>query len=404
MILSLLLSAHASAAGLPVWKWPAGEIQRFHIETEIVTPRGQRYYAVDNLDARAGAVKLRVDAGCAATPEGKVQVVKCTLAYVDMQGQPWVPDEAKKLEVILKEWSDGMAKTTIEMELGADGRLRTFDILAGKERSNKREGYIIEQQRTLLQRVFCAFDLPLTTDEKDWVRGWPQKNGSALMQLQTLSGTSGASEITHTHKGERDGLTVIETTARGTLSAGSAVDSSATGRLVDVRIAGESLFDTEKGMLIWRDFTMDGHLTVSAQEAGNSAEYFQVAAMQWVPEFPSPGEIPLSVAASRAPRLSGVAPALAEGVAAVPFADLKMDALFVKGMPELAKPLSLPVTAVKARVVVNADGVPLSVTAFSGFAALGAATEQALLGATFPARGASYAVDLDVEWRPADGE
>jgi hypothetical protein len=91
-------------------------------------------------------------------------------------------------------------------------------------------------------------------------------------------------------------------------------------------------------------------------------------------------------------------------VSAVPFADLKMDALFVKGMPDAAKPLSLPVTSVKARVVVNADGVPLSVTAFSGFAALGAPTEQALLGATFPKRGGTYAVDLDVEWRPADGE
>ncbi|MDP2312168.1 MAG: hypothetical protein Q8P41_04630 [Pseudomonadota bacterium] len=396
MILSLLLSAHA--ATLPVWHWPAGEVQRFHIETEIVSPRGQRYYAANNLDARAGAVKLRADASCIAKPEGKTQVVKCSFAYFDMKGQAWVPDETGKLDAIIAEWSADLGKTTVEMEISSDGRLRAFDTLAGKDRSNKREGYIIEQQRILLQRIFCVFDLPLTTDEKDWVRGWSQKGGSAMMQLQTISGTAGASDIKHVHKGERDGLTVIETTAKGTLSAGSAVDAESGGRLVDVRLAGETLFDTEKGMVIWRDFSMDGQLMVSAQEAGSAAEYFQVAALQWVPEFPAPGEIPLSVAALRAPRLSGTAPASV--IPVVPFAELGMDALFVQGLPAAAKPLSLPITKVTARVLINADGVPSSATPFAGFAVLGPPTEQALLGARFPTRAAPYAVDVDVEWRP----
>ncbi|MDP2308716.1 MAG: hypothetical protein Q8P18_22030 [Pseudomonadota bacterium] len=402
MILSLLFSAQAaSPATLPVWRWPAGVVQRFHIETEIVTPTGHRYYAANNLDARAGAVKLRADAACTAKPEGKVQIVSCTFAYFDMKGQAWVADEATKLATILEEWSSDLGRTSVEMELGPDGRLRTFDTMAGKERSNKREGYIIEQERMLLQRAFSAFDLPLTTDDKDWVRGWQQKGGSALMQLLTISGTAGASEIKHTHVGERDGLTVIQTTAKGTLSAGSALDADAGGRLVDVRLAGETLFDVASGMMIWRDFTMDGRLMVSAQGAGTGAEYFQVGAIQWVPEFPAPGEIPLSVAAMRAPRLSGVAPAAVAGIAVVSFAELGMDPLFVQGFPSAAEPLNLPVTKVSARVLVNADGVPSSVTPFAGFEALGAATEQALLGARFPARPAPYSVDLDVEWRPA---
>jgi hypothetical protein len=402
MLLSLVVSVQA--ASLPVWKWPAGEVQRFHIETEIVTPPGQRYYAANNLDARAGAIKIRADASCTAKPEGKIQIVKCSFAYFDMKGQAWVADEAVKLDTILTEWTSDLGKTSVEMELGADGRLRTFDTFGGKDRSNKREGYIIEQQRTLLQRVFCAFDLPLTTDDKDWIRGWSQKGGSALMQLQTITGTAGASDIKHVHAGERDGLTVIQTTAKGTLSAGSAIDADAGSRLVDVRLAGETLFDIASGMMMWRDFTMDGRLMVSAQQAGNGAEYFQVGALQWVPEFPAPGEIPLSVTAMRAPRLSGVAPLPVAGLAVVSFAELGMDPLFVQGFPAAAEPLNLPVTKVTARVLVNADGVPSSVTPFAGFAVLGVPTEQALLGARFPARPAPYAVDLDVEWRPAAEE
>ncbi|MFN7144306.1 MAG: hypothetical protein ACK4YP_11055 [Myxococcota bacterium] len=400
MLVSLLLSAHAAtaASALPVWKWPAGEVQRFHIETEIVTPRGMRYLAANNIDARAGTVKVRADAACTARPVGKTQVVRCDFAYIEAKGLAWVEDEKDKLDKILAEWSGDLGKSTVEMEMSADGRLRSFDVIGGKERTNSREGYIIEQQRTLLQRVFAGFDLPLTTDEKDWVRGWSQKGSSALMQLQTIGGTAGAFDMKHTQKGTQDGLLLIETTAKATLSAGAAVDASSGSRLVDVRLAGETLFDADRGMMAWRDFTIDGRLMVSAQEAGNGAEYFQMGAIQWVDTFPEPGEVPLSIAATRAPKLPGKAPEAA--VPVVAFADLGMQPLFVVGHPDAAKPLELPAVKVKARVVVGADGLPNTIQAFDGFQVLAAPTEEALRAARFPARGAPYAVDLELEWRP----
>ena len=399
MLITLVLAAHAASAP-PVWKWPAGEVQRFHIETEIGTPRGMRYLAANNLDARAGAVKLTLDTACTGRAEGKTQIVKCEFAYFDMAGKTWVADEAGKLDAILDEWAADIRASTIEMEIAPDGRVKTFDLKAAKEQSNRREGFVMEQQRVLLQRAFAAFDLPLTTDAKDWIRGWDQKTSSALMQLQTIGGTAGAFEIKHKHTGERDGLTVIESTGRATLSAGAAVDASTGGRLVDVRVAGESLFDSARGMLMWRDYTIDGRLTVSAQEAGRGQELFQMGAIQWVDTFPAPGEAPLSVAASRAPRLDGKAPPIPDGVALVPFADLGMQPLYVQGFPDAAKPLGLPPVKVKARVVVSADGLPTSIAAYEGFEALGAATQAALEGARFPAKGSPYAVDLDVEWRP----
>lgn len=398
MFLSLILSASAGTPP-PAWSWPKGEVQRFHLETDIVTPKGRRYYAAENLDARAGEVKVRADIGCTATPDGKSRVVDCSIAYIEVAGVAWVPEENGKLATILTEWTEDLGKASVEMELAPDGRMKTFDMKGGRDRSTHREGLIIEEQRMLLQRLFCVFDMPITTDEKDWVRGWTQK-ASAVMQLQTITGTSGAADIRHSHTGEKYGLAVIETTGRGTLTVGSAVDQAGSGRLVDVRIAGETYFDTQKGMLMWRDFTLDGRLTVSQQEAGSGAEVFQVGAIQWIPEFPAPGEAPLSIGATYATKLPGNPPALPDGVALVPFSDLGMTALYVQGHPEAAKKLQLPTTKVTARVQVGAGGVPSSAIAFAGYQVLGPATEQALLGAAFPKRDAPYAVDVEVEWRP----
>lgn len=397
-MLFFVLSA-AAASPPPAWNWPKGELQRFHIETDIVSPKGIRYYAAENLDARAGEVKIRGDVGCTAKPEGKTQWLTCSFQFVEVTGIAWAPEEGEKLKSILAEWSENFKTTTVELEIAPDGRLKSLDMKAGRAQKNHREGLILDAQRALLQRYFCVFDLPITTDEKDWIRGWTQK-ASAVMQLQTSSGTSGAADIKHSHMGERYGLAVIETTGRGTLSKGSEVDTSGSGRLIDVRMAGETLFDTQRGMFIWRDYILDGRLVVSQQEAGSGAELYQVTALQWMPEYPMPGEAPLSVGATYATKLPGNPPALADGVALVPFADLGMQALYVQGHPEAAKKLQLPTTKVTARVQVSAGGVPTAATAFSGYQVLGPGTEQALMGAAFPKRDAAYAVDVEVEWRP----
>jgi hypothetical protein len=402
MLLPLLLSLSAEAAtatAIPAWNWPVDQPVRFHVETEIITPRGVRYYASKNTDARAGSVKVRADTSCTAKPEGKVRVITCTFAYVDMKGVPWTPEEGAKLDLVMTEWTGDLARLKVELVQGPDGHVRGFDI-GGMEGSNHRESYILENQRVLMQRLFCAFDLPITTDDKDWVRGWVQKGDVGIMQLQTISGTAGAVNMKHVHDGERNGLTVIETTARATLSAGAAVDAASGARLVDVRMAGETLFDASTGMLEWRDFSVDGQLTVSAQQAGGGAEFFQSLAIQRVDEFPAPGEIPLTVAALHAPKIDVVPPPPPAGVVMVTFGELGMAPLFVAGLPAAAKELGLPKSTVTARVFVGADGVPTSVKAARGYATLAAPTEEALMAARFPVRPAAYAVDVDVEWRP----
>ena len=113
------------------------------------------------------------------------------------------------------------------------------------------------------------------------------------------------------------------------------------------------------------------------------------------------GETPLPIGAQRAPRLAGVMPDSLKWDADVPFAELGMDALFVKGLPEAATALQIPTTRVRAKVAVDAEGRVTQAFAYEGFAVLGAPTEEALRLATFPKRSAPYSVDVELEWREA---
>jgi hypothetical protein len=189
---------------------------------------------------------------------------------------------------------------------------------------------------------------------------------------------------------------------KATLSPGGAIDSAGT-RLIDVTISGESLLDPAEGTLAYRNIALDGRLTASSQSTGSDAEFYFVSGMQRIPAPGTPGDVPLPVGAQRAARLGGTPPA-DTGVPLVAWSELGMDPLFVKGLPEAAVAQQIPRTKVGARVEVDAEGRVTRAVAYEGFALLGAPTEEALRGATFPKRGAPYAVDLALEWREADAK
>lgn len=405
LLLAATLAQAAPAAEAPppaAWSWPTGTPVLYHVETQILTPRTVKYYAANNLDAKAIAVQGGADTSCTAAPEGKNWLVTCDLTWIRIAARAAEPKEQEEIDRIFAEWSTELTGADVSFVHTRDGKLREFD-LHRPEQHTRLEGYVIESQRMVLQRMFAGFDLPLPEKDEDWKRGWTQKGGPAVMQLQVVSGTVGASVIEHTRQPDKWGLVSIASNGRGSLSPGGAVDSSGT-MIIDVRVSGESLFDAEKGVLAYRDFTLDGRRTAASQQTGSNVEFFQASALQRVDAFTGDGTPPISIAASRAPKLDAAPPALPEGVALVPFAELGMQPLFVAGMPEAAKPLDLPLTKVTARVVVGADGKATEVKATKGYEALAAPTEDALRGAAFPARGAAYAVDVDVEWRPAEGK
>lgn len=396
-LLLAVASLPAEAAAPVAWSWPAGTPLLYHLETQLLTPRTVRYYAAKNLDAIAVGIQLGSDATCTAKEEGKGWRVRCDLTWFRIAGRAAMPDDQEKLDRILEEWSRDLTGADVEWYQTKDGRLREFDLFRAEQRT-RTEGYVIESQRMVLQRMFSIFDLPLSTKDEDWIRGWKQKE-SALMQLQVISGTVGASVIDHKRTADEWGFVAIETSGRGTLSPGGAVDSSGT-KLIDVRVGGEALFDPTNGQLVYRDVALDGRLTASSHETGRDAEVFQAGAVQRVAAFGPDGEPPLPLSAQMAPKVDAEPPAPPEGIAVVPFAELGMNSFFVQGMPESAKSLQLPKNQVRARVVVGTDGAPTSVTVTRGYAALAVPTENALRAAKFPVRPAPYAVDVDVEWRP----
>lgn len=393
----LLLALSAAAAPVSV-SWPTSQPVLYHLETQLLTPRAVRYYGAENLDARVLAVQIGTDATCNAKAEGKGWRVRCDLTWLRIAGRAADPAEQTKTDRIFEEWSKNLAGADVEFVIAKDGRFKEFDLLPNQQQRTRTEGYVIESQRTLLQRMFCAFDMPIPEGDDDWTRGWQQKNTSALMQLQVISGTVGSSVIEHKRAADAWGLVAVVSGGRGMLTPGGALDAGT--KLVDVRVDSEALYEPGAGPIVYRDFTLDGRLTSSSHETGTNAEFFQASALQKVDAFSGDGTPPLPISALRSPKLDVAPDPLPEGVALVPFDELGMQPLFVQGMPEGAKELGFPKTPVTARVLVGPDGKPTSVKATKGYAALAVSTQNALENATFPSRGAAYAVDVDVEWRP----
>lgn len=402
VLLASLALTHGAAAKeqtLPAaWAWANGTDVRYHMETSILTPRGVKYEAIRNDDAKAGEVTVRADVTCKPKPEGKGWFVKCSFAWLQVTGTAGVPSDQAELDRILAEWSARLGGAGVEFFTARDGRLSEFD-LTGLDGSSARENYIIECQRTLLQRAFCIFDFPLASKPDEWVRGWRSKALGAVLQLQVTKGTVGSAEVDTRHVGEEFGFLQLETSGRATLAPGESFDAGST-QMIDVKIGGKTLFDATSGVIAYRDVTLDGRLTASSVETGSDVSYFQISAVQRIDALGAPGESPLPFSALRAPRITMLAPPPPEGTPLVDFATLGMQQLYVSGLPDVAKDLGLPASVVRARVLVSAAGVVTGVTVLEGYQALKVATEEALGAAKFPARDTGYAVDVTLEWRP----
>lgn len=399
---SALAASYAELTTVPTWSWKAGEVTRWHLETELFTPRGFKLAYVDpkgvTTEATSGKTRIVVDTECTATPDGKNTVLTCTFAYVGFTGSPWAMPADEKLPDIMAGISEQLRTAKVEIVQSADGRIRTFD-LQGVKRINAMSGQVIEFERILLQRAFCGFELPLATTVDDYKRGWKVSSTSALMMLATTAGTTGAYDLRYTTGPVSDNLLPINTYGVGKLSYGSATDATTGVRIVDATLLSQAVFDLTLGRVVWRGLTLDGRLTVASNDAGTDVEVYQSTAMQMVDSFLPDGAAPISLMASRSPKRDMPAPELTAGVPLVEFSTLGMQALFIPTMPTAGKQLGLPTTTLTARVEVDKDGVVTLANVYKGYEALADACELALRGARFAKTGTPYAVDVNVEFR-----
>lgn len=410
LLLALATPAVASAAAgptlekVPTFAWKKGEITKWHIESDLYTPRGKQLASMSakgvKITARTKKTRLVLDASCVATPEGKNAVVDCTFAYVGFTGEPWATPSDDRLPEVMAQWAADILPARIQFLQTPDGRLKGFD-LQGVKRINASHAEIIELERMFLQRAFCLFELPMAATPDDIKRGWKQTSDSALMMLPTTTGTSGAYDMRYTAGPVSDNLLPIDTVARGTLSQGNAMDADYGVSMDSVTLTSQAAFDLSLGLLVWRGMVLDARLTVASGDAGSDVDFYQVNGLQKVDEFLPNGAAPLSLMASRAAKRNLPAPELTAGLGLTPYPDLGMQPLFVPDMPLSGQQLGLPTNTLKARVEVGEDGRVTAANVYQGYEALAGACELALRGATFTKTGKAYAVDVDVEFRAA---
>ncbi len=392
-----LLTAAAAADAVPTYQWQKGETVRYYIESEIYWGAGIKASARLNLSTRIRDLKLRAEVECKVTAPGKFTELDCRLPWFDLAGEP-VNETQARVDLVMADWEEFTKPVQIIIVIGPDGRLREFDC-NGLPSGNITEGKLSEQMRSFLRAAFSPLDISLPTDPKDWVRGWVRKDLSFMMLLPVTDGTAGAGTLKMSHVDDRLGLALVSTEGRATVGQSSAVEASANGGLIDLRLGGEAWVDMTTGQLLFSGFTTDGRRTASASTGTADQEIAQSAALQRVAAFEPDHKAPISVVALRAPKADLPLPDPPTGAPVVPFSELAMSPLFIVGYPQIAQPYELPTSVVTARVVVDAEGVPTSFKAVRGYEALLEHVERGLKDARFPKRGGTYVVDLDVEVR-----
>lgn len=330
-MLPLLLLAFPTATAAPTWKWEPGKPARFHVESTVFEPRGRYVFSSINLDARVYQVALVLDLECTPAPLGKSVELTCALAYAKISATGSSASQAT-VDAIMAEWSERLRPATIVLVIGPTGALRDLDI-QGVEKKNDKDGAIVDANHMFVKRAVALFDFPLSTDDKDWIRGWQQKGEVHAFDLPTATGTLGSVEYKHTPVGERYGYTVIESGGRGTITYGGAVDASTGSLFIDTRIGGEALIDPALGRLVYRGLSMDGRLTAASAGVGNDALIGVQQALQRVDAFLPDGAAPPSIGSLHAAKRALSPPPPGEGVDLLPFDSLGMKPLFIQGCP-----------------------------------------------------------------------
>src|SRR6185436_13544535 len=241
-----------------VSKWSIAKAVRYHAESRIETPKGYPWKAYTNLEALANATDVALDMTCDGAPTKKQVVVKCHLDKTTIAGNASVKNEQEQLNKILREWSEHLTGIDVILTVGTDGGVNLFD-LEGPERSNSREGEVIEQQRQLLRRVFAPFDISVPKDGAFEPNvEWKHKGAPLQMGLLTMTetGAAGAASMTHTVERVDGDDAYIVTDGHSVMSTPENVLQK-----VDLIAHGQARYDLAAGLVAYSDLDSNGELT-----------------------------------------------------------------------------------------------------------------------------------------------
>jgi hypothetical protein len=211
---------------------------------------------------------------CDGAPAKKQVVVKCHLDKATIAGNASYKNEQEQLNKILRDWSEHLTGVDVVLTVGTDGAVSLFD-LEGPERTNAREGDVIEQQRQLLRRVFAPFDISVPKSGAiDPKVEWKHKGAPLQMGLLTLTQTAvgGAASMTHT-------IDRVEGNDAYIVTDGHSVMGTPENQFhkVDLIVHGQARYNLSAGLIEYSDLDSNGELTAGSIDNQLPVVYRQIS-------------------------------------------------------------------------------------------------------------------------------
>jgi hypothetical protein len=279
--LKILLASLAMVFGPPAWAvdtdhtWDWEQPHRWYMAVDVHLPVKMWFNAEFNTDVRVVAFQVRSVVDCApGVPEIRdIYEVACTLEDVALVAAAH-PGDAGLLLPVLQELDGVLTGAELQLQVGADGRLRNVD-LEGVRRSNRRLSERTENLRLMLARMVAGLDLrlprPRTTEGDMWIQ-----RRDTVLDTPSARGTAGGIEVVHRATMRGDGTLGIETAGRALL-----MPADIEGNLYDTRYEAKAIFAPGIG-LNYRRWTTVGTPTASSLIAlgARGIDYLQKGEMQ----------------------------------------------------------------------------------------------------------------------------
>ncbi|MBW1878085.1 MAG: hypothetical protein JRJ84_06975 [Deltaproteobacteria bacterium] len=294
LVLVGALSTSGRAGAVTGLEWQLGEQPvRYLITARVQLPELMWFNAEVNVETRVSEFQVDLVTRCISAGEAgkKGWQLICAIEDIALRAAPAASESGRTL-LVLDEWDEKLLGATVQLLFNRDGRLRNVD-LEGVEASDRRTSQIRETMRLVMTRVYAPLDLQLPKNGDDRDRGTWKQGSSVVLEFPSDVGSMGAAVVRHTVLAVEASVVTIETTGRGTLGSGEMVQVAGQERpanLFEMSLAGRARFDTARGVLLDRDYVVEGRPTASSvsAEGREGYPYVQVAHLELVGEGVEP--------------------------------------------------------------------------------------------------------------------
>lgn len=185
------------------WRWEAGQVRRFYVESRVRLPTVLELYAEKSVDVAVGEWEDRVLLRCTAT--GHPGEVQCVIEDITLTATA-VDGEHDHLAQILQEMDGDLTGGVIDLKFRPDGRLVAMD-LQNNGLADRRDAKRHDDERNIILRAMAGFDLQLP--DEDITSEWKQSQ-SRLADYPSAYGSQNRTTIKHQRAMDEDALMRVD--------------------------------------------------------------------------------------------------------------------------------------------------------------------------------------------------